>query len=182
MQFGKDDQVEKMEFIKVVYFDDEGNTLSISDEIEVPTVLFYQDMDSVIYLNTTTYEVDSDLTPSMGAYYLFAMVGIFFLIIFSVVAELIIALFFKMNSSKAMINILLINFVTQILMYVYFFTIFDSNGNYLLHLYIYEVLVLIIEFAYLYWRLKDKLSWKRLALYVLIANIASYFLGLLREM
>ncbi len=180
MQFGDYRVVEKTEYIKVVYFDDDGTTLFISDEIKIPNVLFFQDRDAVIIFNTTTNQIDPHLEPYTDGYFILAVVlgGLF--ILFSVAIELVIALVFKLKSKKALRNIIFINIVTQAIMYVYFLLIFNSNeSSYFLHLYIYEILVLFIEFGYLYWRLKP-ISWKRLALYVLISNVVSYLLGIIR--
>lgn len=181
MEFADYRMVPDMEYIRVVYFDDEGNTLLLSDEIEIPNVYFYQDMDSIIYLNTTDNTIEVDMNPVTDGYFFLAVFAVLALILYSVFIEVITALVLKLRTKKALLNILLINFVTQALMYLYFFVIFDGyTDQYYLHLFIYEILVLIVEFLYLNWRLKSQFTWKRLALYVLISNIISYLLGIIR--
>lgn len=183
MSFGDYQLVDQMKSIIVVYFLDDGKTVLMSDEIEVPNVLFYQDMDSLIYIETEANTIHSFMNPHFNGYFILTSIAIFVLMIFSIVIELIVASFFGLKNSKAMINILLVNFVTQLLMFIYFFVIFNQyQRNYTLHLFAYEILVLIVEFAYLYWRLKDQISWKKLIVYVLIANLISYFAGFIRYM
>jgi len=181
MQFGKDEEVRSMKYLKVVYFDDSGDTLFISDEVAVPNVLFYQDMDSIIYLNTTTNTLEPHMVPRTDPYLFLVVIAILALILYSVIIEIIVAVVFKLRSKKALLNILLINFITQILMYFYFFIVFDSyEANYHMQLIIYELIVLVIEFGYLYWRLKPDITPKRIALYVFVSNLVSYLLGIVR--
>lgn len=182
MEFGDDNLVKDMKYIRVVYFDDDGNTLFTSEDIKIPNVFFYQDMDSLIYLNTDNNTIETDIVPHTNPYLFLVVISVLALILYSVLIEVIVAVIFKLKNKKAILNILLINLVTQVVMYVYFFVIFDSfESRYYLHLFIYEIIVLIVEFAYLYWRLKPSISWKRLALYVLISNVVSYLLGLVRH-
>jgi len=180
MQFGDYKIVENMKYIKVVYFDDDGTTIHISDEIKVPNVLFFQSRDAVIYYNTSTNDLDANLKPYTSAYVVLTAIFIWIFILYSVGIELIVAFVFKFRTKKELVQIILINVITQVVMYVYFLLIFDSfESRYFTHLYIYEFLVLFIEFGYLYWRFKP-ISWKRLALYVFISNLVSYLAGIIR--
>jgi|LGOV01.1.fsa_nt_gb hypothetical protein len=183
IEFGSNDDVAKMETFVLVYFDDNGDTLFMSEEIDVPSVYFYQDRESVIYFNTTTFIMETQLDPTFDPYFIFTVILILLLIVYSVVIELAVAIIFKLKTKKILLNIILINAITQIAMYIYFYLIFNPHGNsYIEHLFFYEIFVLVIEFAYLYWRFKTVISLKRLMLYVLISNIVSYALGVMRYM
>ena len=181
VQFADKDIVKQMEDFYLIYFDDNGDTLFMSEKIDVPNVYFYQDRDSIIYFDTESLTIETDLDPFTDPYFLLYFVMIVGFILFSVIIEVVVALVFKFHSKKELLNILFINIATQALMYLYFFVIYDSHsGDYYLQLYIFEGIVLLIEFAYLYWRLKLTISWKRLAIYVVVSNVISYVLGLLR--
>lgn len=178
IHFGDYREVKIIESIKLVYFDDNGDTLYLSDELAVPDVLFYQDRNTIIYFNTTTLTIDSRLKPTIDILF---MISVFFLILYSVVIEIIVAVIFKFRTKKILLNIILINVVTQITMYVYFYWLYNPHGHsYSEHLMFYEIFVLIVEFLYLNWRFKKTITWKRLMFYVLVSNIVSYFLGVFR--
>lgn len=181
MQFGDSRLVSQLSVIKLVYFNDLGETLYISEEIEVPSVYFFQDRDGLITFDTDTLEVFPELEPYTNPYMFLVVILVLGFILFSVVIEIVVASIFRLFTKKALLNVLLINFVTQVSMYVYFLLIFDGyEDKYFTHLFVAEVFVLGIEFAYLYWRLHKNFTWKRLALYVVISNLVSYLLGLLR--
>jgi len=181
MRFGDAKLVNQLSSIKVVYFDDAGETLFISEEIEVPSVFFFQERDAVIYFDTDALEITPSMDPYVSAYLFLTMILIGVFIAYSVVIEIVMALLFKLSTKKALLNILLINFVTQVLMYLYFIVLFDGfRSDYYTHLYIIEGVIILVEFGYLYWRLKPTFGWKHLAVYVVVSNLVSYFLGLLR--
>ncbi len=181
MKFGDNTLVDEVKVIKVVYFDDEGNTLFMSDEVIVPTVLFYQSRDSLLYLETETNTLHSYLEPRTNPYLLLTVILVLGLVIYSIIIELVVALVFKLKSKKALLNIFAINLVTQLVMYGYFAVFFNRTyGNYTMQLLIYEVIVIIVEYLYLKWRLKSHYSTKRLLLYAVISNVISYGLGIMR--
>jgi hypothetical protein len=168
MQFGDTTTVAQLSSIKVIYFDDEGTTLFLSEEINIPSVYFFQEIDAIIHFNTETLEILPSLDPYTYPYLVFAIILILGFVLFSIIIELVVAFVLQLKTKKAILNILLINFITQGLMYIYFLVIFDAyKSQYFLHLYIFEGLILIIEFLYLHWRLKPVYSWKHIALFVL---------------
>jgi predicted permease len=125
--------------------------------------------------------MNPSLEPFTEPYLILTIIVVSGLIAYSIIIELVLAFVFQLKSKKAILNILFINFITQGLMYIYFLIIFDAyESQYFFHLYIYEAFVLIVEFLYLYWRLKPTYTWKHIALFVIVSNIVSYLLGIIR--
>jgi len=181
MQFGNSTLVTQTSAIKLIYFSDQGDTLYVSEEIRVPSVYFYQDRDAVISFDTDTYQVNPSLEPYTNPYLFLMVIVVVGFMAFSIVIEVVVASIFKLFTKKALLNVLLINFVTQGILYIYFYLIFDGHRHdYFNHLYMAEILIFLVEFAYLYWRLQKEFTIKRLAFYVLVSNIVSYLLGIVR--
>ena len=72
--------------IKLVYIDENGDTITISDTIEVPNERFYQERDIRLYFNTITFEFEANVHIYTS---LFFAIGLFIVAIFSVIISVV---------------------------------------------------------------------------------------------
>lgn len=99
----------------------------------------------------------------------------------SVLIELVVAFVCKLNTKKALLNVLFINLITHGLSYIFYIKVVQLNpSNYTTLFLLFEVIILSVKFTYLYWLLQPRFTWKHIALYLLISQIVSYLLGILR--
>ncbi|WBW96264.1 hypothetical protein [Oceanirhabdus sp. W0125-5] len=95
-------------------------------------------------------------------------------IVFTIIIEVIIALFFRIKELKV---IVWTNIATQIFIQLTFRGIINSMDNYYLNLLFLEIVVFIIE--YLNYRKNiESINEKKILLYTLIANGVTYGIGL----
>ncbi|MCM1988893.1 hypothetical protein [Oceanirhabdus seepicola] len=95
-------------------------------------------------------------------------------IVFTIIIEIIIALFFKIKELKVLFWT---NILTQILLQITFRGVIDSRYNYYFTLFLLEMGVFLIEYL-IYRKTIKSINQKRILLYTLIANGITYVVGL----
>ncbi len=118
----------------------------------------------------TLWEITSWRLSGMD-YILYPIILVFPLII-TIMVEMFIAKAFQL-SKTGMVGI--INLFTNLIMNLFITVLFNEVYlNYALVLLICEVLVMVVEFGFYLWRFKGAYTVKRLALFTLTANLASW--------
>jgi len=175
-----DSFIEQYTKIKVVLLDENGNILDISPTIDI------SDQKQNTFWGSITYDAseetvdisyyDSPYTVLSLLYFLIIPFGILiwilFRIIFSVGAEVLIAIPFKV---KPLWKVMIVNLATQIFLTA---GMRICTFDYALEVAVFEVLVVVIEF-FAFRLLMKNISVKRLALFVLVANLITLGFGLL---
>lgn len=173
--------------IKIVYFKDLGETIHLSDVIEINPEIAGNRIEGSIYFNPDTYEIVNTIQIYDGySYRILDHLGAFMLAVFgtiliipalmllSSIIEAIIAALFKFKF-RMVIFVLILNLFTQVMMYVSFgiFTYpYLTSIIYLeISIYLFEFIVLILMFK--------KIDRIRIFTFIMIANTATLILGAL---
>lgn len=172
--------------IKIVYFNDLGETIHLSDVIEIDPEIAGIRIEGSIYFNPDTFEItnniqiDEGYKPPLAIYFVGAIILSVWgsilmlpvLILFSSTLEALIAVAFRFKF-KMVLTILVLNIFTQILMFI-FFGIFDYP--YYINLVILEIAIYLFEFLTLILIFKEIDKFKIFA-FVIVANTFTLILG-----
>ncbi len=174
INFGNDETMSKLSKIKLVHFDQNGDTVFISDEIEVPSVRFFQKPDYKVIYNPDTEDllVEMDVDTDVG----FVLMMLFFaaLAVQVVVFKVVVALLLRMKQNSIYQTIGFYNFAVFYCGIIYLFVVADETiaqeTNFIWYLIISLLLIMVTESGLLYLRFKTILDIKKLVLYEMITS------------
>lgn len=176
VSFSHEGEIPEWGKVCLIMADSSGNILKISQPFDIsPKGLFEFSLNTFEYnAAMDTLQMDTHVSAFAAlVYILISIAGI----ILTCGVEWIVGKLFDLTRLVGKL-ILVTNMVSQIIMRILFVILYSILPQYVLVMVILEVLVYVGEFAV--YRLKvDYISMKKCALYVVIANTASLFLGIL---
>lgn len=169
--------------IKIVNFNDLGETIFLSEIVDINPELANSRIEGSILFNPITFEITDTMEeykPSSVFDNLELLVMAIFasllfipiLILISSLTETILSIFFKFNNISKL-SIFILNIFTQFLMY---FAFSISNLPYYLSLVIIEIVIYSIEYLILINVFKEE-SNRKILYFVIVANTATLLLG-----
>ncbi len=171
--------------IKIIHYNDQGETIFLSDIIEIIPEIDGNGISGNIIFNTTTFEITNtirnkenyfpgyfDYILILGLSYWGSIFLIPVLIMFSSLIETLIAVLFKFKL-KMVLTILGLNVFTQLIMFMLFGTM---NYPYAVTLIILEFFIYMFEFLVLT-LMFNKINKKKILIYVFVANTVTLLLG-----
>ena len=160
-----------IEDVKVVFLDEAGNILNITEKIKISGRMFYYFAGN-IYIDPNTLEVTNDGSTFSLFSVIFVSIWISIRMAFSVSLEVLIAYLFKIPQVH---KIAVLNIITQVLLTIF---MIGTSLPYVWALIIGEIAVYLIEGIVLI-KMYKTINSRKLLVFNVIANTATLGLGLL---
>lgn len=154
--------------IKIAITDKDGNILTISDKTDLAPPKLGGYLHGWLTYDASNGNVKVNKYEDNITFFIVNIIGV----ILTIIIETITAVFFKMKPFR---NIVVVNLITQVIMRILGFI---SPLEYLLTLFILEVLVYISEYN-IYRKIYKEISSRKVLVFTVIANSLSLVIGLI---